>query len=471
MKVSKLLSTSVLFAAGLGAGLPAMGRDEVPRSTNASRQAMSQQRVLIVSATDNQATDQGIVLATEALDKQGVAYDRYIATQAGEIQANQQLSLESSGGVPRYSAILLTNDKLLFENNQGQWVSGLSNEQWSELQKYEAKNQVKRLALYSSPSTEMGVELVGQANGEAVELVASQEVSATLPEISQLAQAGRLQLANSWRYPAQVVDQNIAKPILYFKDVSAENQQSVAAALVKTQDGREQMHFFFSQGKNVEVSNLLTPLWMEWLAPNRFKGVWSSTFEGFESQTGKVTVSEVGHNFQVAANLGQLRLAGPAMLIGGRLIAGWNEKDQDIGIAALHMSQNGGMVGTMINGASSQDLGTVAIQGMSLESLNGQFDFSAESQALGQIQGTVEVVAKGDTYEMAFVVQDFKFKGIGIRSGDHLVLSMATGKNFGVVEYTNAQADAATQGRVVQGRWLRYGLDRVFAQTLRQSAQ
>ena len=467
MQVSKLLSRSVLFAAGLGAGLPAMGRDDVPRSASDSRQGASQQRVLIVSATDNLAADQGIALATEALEKQGVAYDRFVATQGGEIQSNQQLGLESSDGAPRYSAIVLTNDKLLFENNQGLWVSGLSTEQWSELQTYEAKNQVKRLSLYSSPSQEIGMAPVGQATGDATQLEASQEASIAMPGIAQV---GQLQLANAWRYPAQVTDQSIAKPILYFNDISTqEGQKSVAAALVKTQDGREQMHFFFSQGKNIEVSKQLAPLWIEWLIPNEFKGEWASVFSGHEAQTGKMTIGSMGQYLQVGVNLGQTQFAGPAVLVAGRLLAAWNVKGQDIGIATLESAQQGGMVGTMLNGSSNPDQGSVSIPEMSLDAMTGKFNFTAQTEALGSMQGTVEVVAKGETYDMSFKVQEFTFKGIAIRTGDQIVVAIANGKNFGVAEYTMQESVESSMGQqqlMAQGRWARIGVEKIFAQTL-----
>ncbi|NBQ53057.1 MAG: hypothetical protein EBU49_05690 [Proteobacteria bacterium] len=343
----------------------------------------------------------------------------------------------------------------------------MSVEQWSELQTYEAKNQVKRLSLYSSPSQEIGMAPVGQATGDATQLEASQEATIAMPGIAQV---GQLQLANAWRYPAQVTDQSIAKPILYFNDISTqEGQKSVAAALVKTQDGREQMHFFFSQGKNIEVSKQLAPLWIEWLIPNEFKGEWASVFSGHEAQTGKMTISSMGQYLQVGVNLGQTQFAGPAVLVEGRLLAAWNVRGQDIGIATLESAQQGGMVGTMLNGSSNPDQGSVTIPEMSLEAMTGKFQFTAQTEAFGSLQGTVEVVAKGETYDMSFKVQEFTFKGIAIRSGDKIVVAIANGKNFGVAEYTmqeSVESSMGQQQQVAQGRWARIGVEKIFAQTL-----
>lgn len=468
MLVTNSLSRSVLLAAGLSAGLPACGHDAGSSAVLNAFEGSTGPRVLVISATNDRSVDTGIELAAQALERQGLAYDHYVATQGGEIRATQQLKLQDASGAPRYSAVILTNDRVVFENRQGQWVSGLTEGQWSELQQYEARNKVKRVALYSYPSAEIGVAPYQQATGAATDLLLGEEAQKVLPGVQGVR---KLRLENSWRYPAQVVNQELTRPVLYFQDMDiAPEKKAVAAALVQAGDGRQQMHFFFSQGRAIEASNQLAPLWMEWLVPSQYTGAWKSTFEGFDSFTGKIKVDPFGGRYQLSGNLGNLQVSGPAVLAEGKLLAAWAKKGKEVLLAVGQESGTAGMTGQFMMGQGLGEQGTFQIEGLSLRPRQGSHAFTIQSESIGTLQGTVEVKPMQQTIEMIFNIQGQTLQGVALRSGKQLIMAVSPESNYGLVEYTTKQAAASgsageESGRV-QGRWVRQGHDVIFAQTL-----
>jgi len=112
MVVTNSVSRFVLVAAGVLAVLPACGKDDGNRAGLYAFEGDVGKRVLVISATDDRTVDQGIELATQTLERQGIAYDQFVATRQGEIPENQQMRLQDDSGAPRYSGIVLTNDKV-----------------------------------------------------------------------------------------------------------------------------------------------------------------------------------------------------------------------------------------------------------------------------------------------------------------------------------------------------------------------
>ena len=471
MVVTNPVSRFVLVAAGVMAALPACGRDDGNPAGLSALAEDARKRVLVISATDDRTADQGIELATQTLERQGIAYDQFVATQQGEIRANQQMRLQDESGAPRYAAIVLTNDKVLFENRQGQWGSGLTADQWTQLEKYEAQNRVKRVALYSYPSQEIGVSPFQQATGAGTSMSASPEAQKALPGIQGLK---KLRLENSWRYPAQVVNQEMTRPVLYFDDIEvAQGQKAVGAALVQAQDGRQQMHFFFSQGNSIEASRKLAPLWMEWLVPTHFAGEWKSTFEGYNNFSGKMSILPYAGNFKMAANLGNLQVMGPALLVDGKLLGAWAKKDQDVLLAVgeeVSQGSEAGVGGQFLMGAGGSEQGTFHIKGVTMRNLQGTHDFTVETQSLGTLQGTVELTTRQHTIDLKFDIEGQTVQGVALRSGKQLVMALSPQSNYGLVEYKSHSGQSHDSGaqETVQGRWVHKGHDVIFAQTLKR---
>lgn len=463
MVVTNSVSRFVLVAAGVLAVLPACGKDDGNRAGLYAFEGDVGKRVLVISATDDRTVDQGIELATQTLERQGIAYDQFVATRQGEIPENQQMRLQDDSGAPRYSGIVLTNDKVLFENRQGQWGSGLTQEQWSQLEKYEAQNHVKRVALYSYPSQDIGVAPFQQATGAATSLSMSPDAQRALPGVQGLK---KLRLENSWRYPAQVVNQEMTRPVLFFDDIEVQQgQKAVAAAMVQMQDGRQQMHFFFSQGRNVEVSKQLAPVWMEWLVPTQYAGEWKSTFEGYDNFAGKMSIVPYAGNFKISANLGNLQVAGPALVVDGKLLGAWSKKNQDVLLAVGQEVTSGsgsGVSGQFMMGAGATEQGTFQIPGLTIRNLQGTHAFTVESQSLGTLQGTVELTAGQHTIDLKFDIEGQTVQGVALRSGKQLVMALSPESNYGLVEYKSQSGAQET----VQGRWVHKGHDVIFAQTL-----
>ncbi|HTN92100.1 MAG TPA: hypothetical protein VL242_50870, partial [Sorangium sp.] len=68
----------------------------------------------------------------------------------------------------------------------------------------------------------------------------------------------------------------------------------------------------------------------------------------------------------------------------------------------------------------------------------------------GGRQGTVAIAPAGDTYAVTWMLSTGALKGVGIRSGDQLVVGWSPGQQVGVVSY-------AVEGRQLVGRWASLG--------------
>src|SRR5690606_41026595 len=62
-------------------------------------------------------------------------------------------SLVGPDGVGRYNAILLTNSMLLYQDSGGNFVSGLTGDEWNVLWAYERDFGVRQATLYASYGT------------------------------------------------------------------------------------------------------------------------------------------------------------------------------------------------------------------------------------------------------------------------------------------------------------------------------
>src|SRR5262249_4792269 len=100
-------------------------------------------RALIVAVDD---TDFGVPTWRSTLDWVAAAYD-VLCSRTTRLTGD---SLVRADGTGRYDAILLTNNMLLYQDASGNYVSGLSADQWNLLWAYERDYGVRQATLYNS---------------------------------------------------------------------------------------------------------------------------------------------------------------------------------------------------------------------------------------------------------------------------------------------------------------------------------
>ncbi|WP_437668909.1 protein kinase domain-containing protein [Sorangium sp. So ce131] len=94
------------------------------------------------------------------------------------------------------------------------------------------------------------------------------------------------------------------------------------------------------------------------------------------------------------------------------------------------------------------------------EELQGPAGLSGSYRiAHGARQGTVLIAPAGETYAVTWTLSTGVLKGVGIRSGDQLVVGWSPGQQVGVVSY-------AIQGKQLTGRWATLGGTLAGSETL-----
>jgi hypothetical protein len=426
-------------------------------------------RILLISATDDPAVEQSLGVALDTLRDHQISYDRFIATENGAPRPGALLPLEDADGQPLYSGILLTTNKLFFQDADGNWQSGLTPSQWEQLDRYEETHRIRRVALYSTPTTDIGVESAGDGNGAATQLVAADGADYRLEGLSTLAP---LSLDGAWHYPSRVVDAATAAPLLYFADENVPaDQRPVAALVAQLQDGREQLHFFFAQSRDQAVSRLLAPLWLAWLnerqapAEHPFLGTWTASFLGFDTQSygGPVTVSGTPAGFDLAWTIGAAQYAGPALLLNDRLYAAWGGGYGNTGIVVYQIAEDGSLIGTYRqNGEAAA--GEETISRVNLLAAQGLYSLNGVKADGTNYDGQVRITKFANTYQLDYYQDGRVIPSVGFVEGDKLIVGYSTYLPFGVVSYDR-------EGDRMSGRWVRFGVDAIYQQTLTRPVQ
>lgn len=221
-------------------------------------------KVLFLSVFPDSTQEPSVDLAKQVFQGRGVPYDHFYLKNPNGSLKNKLPTLIDTEGNPKYYAIILSSAELGFDES-GKFKSALNDEEWENLADYERTYNVRRLSLYSFPTEDLGVALKGGDNAEPPGLILSSygsELDKALPSQKIIP------LKNSWHYQTQIIDAQNTKAILHYDTA----QKTVAAVTKTLEDGREQMHFFFTQGQWVKASVALTGLWLNWVTKGTYLG-------------------------------------------------------------------------------------------------------------------------------------------------------------------------------------------------------
>ncbi len=221
-------------------------------------------KILFISVYPDAAQEPAVDLAKIVFQGRGIPYDHFVVRRAEGILRSDLPTLVDQDGNPKYYGVVLSTSELGFSEN-GIYKSALSTEQWEALVNYERTYNVRRVSLYSYPSSAIGVELVDGNNANAPDITVSQ--SAFELDKSLIVNSN-IPLKNDWHYQAKIIKSDNAKEILTYNN----EEKTVAAITKKLDDGREQMHFFFTQGQWVKASVALAQTWLNWMTRGTYLG-------------------------------------------------------------------------------------------------------------------------------------------------------------------------------------------------------
>ncbi|WP_437760044.1 protein kinase domain-containing protein [Sorangium sp. So ce1389] len=172
---------------------------------------------------------------------------------------------------------------------------------------------------------------------------------------------------------------------------------------------------------------------------------------GQGSYAGNVLLSRTGSTYRIAWIITKgAGYEGIAFVQGQTLAVGW-ASGGPYGAAAYRID-GGRLRGQWISTDRPGQVTAEELQGP--EGLAGSYRIVE-----GGRQGTVVIAPAGDTYAVTWMLSTGALKGVGIRSGDQLVVGWSPGQQVGVVSY-------AVEGRQLVGRWASLGSTLAGTETL-----
>jgi hypothetical protein len=223
-------------------------------------------RLLLVSATAGETelnTWKGL------FDKMGLAYDTFVATAEPDLNPARLIAAD---GVGRYQAIFLTTNNLSYDSGGGNFISALSNDEWTVLFNYERDYKVRQVALYGAPTTfpeDYCARIVAEQGVEAT----SYPIRTTTTGASifrYLKTTAQIPLRFSYLYKASIdsacATANPTQAILQ------DSAGAVLGVTSRTADGRERMGLFFSSNPFFLYTPMLSYGVIRWATRGLFLG-------------------------------------------------------------------------------------------------------------------------------------------------------------------------------------------------------
>jgi hypothetical protein len=217
-------------------------------------------RALVVAVDDS---DFGVATWKATLDRVGTAYD-VLYTRTTPLTSDMLVRADGTG---RYNAILLTNNNLLYQDTSGNYVSGLTADQWNLLWAYERDYGVRQATLYNSYGTfpEDYCLRAGSEGG-----VGDTPLTATLTStgaglLNYLNSTARIPIIQSYVYSDQLAAGCSAQPVLTAGT-------STLGVVTTSTDGRERLSLTFTSNQYLLQANLLTYGLFRWASRGLFFG-------------------------------------------------------------------------------------------------------------------------------------------------------------------------------------------------------
>lgn len=215
-------------------------------------------RLLVLSADGQESTLPAI---REVLDFAGVPYSVYIATENPGGLTRDQLSDGCRG---YYQGVILTSGDLSYSPDGESTRSALTEAEWSSLEDYEANFGIRRLAYYTYPTSEYGLQPLESVN-TAESPIEARYTNAGEDVFGYANTDNPLTISNAFAYPAQPTDETTT-PLL------RDDRGNTLAAVAEYPDGRESLALTFDNSKNLVHSRVLGYGLLNWVTRGVFLG-------------------------------------------------------------------------------------------------------------------------------------------------------------------------------------------------------
>jgi hypothetical protein len=217
-------------------------------------------RALVVALD---AADFGVPTWRSTLDRVGAAYD-VLYTRDTALTAGTLLRADGTG---RYNAILLTDAMLLYPDGSGNYVSGLSGDEWNLLWSYERDYGVRQATLYSSYGTfpEDYCLRAGTEGGVGDTPLITTLTGSGAPIFNYLRSTAQIPITQSYVYRNQIQAGCDAQAVL------AAGGATLGVTSTST-DGRQRLALTFTSNQYLLQSHLLVYGLFRWATRGLFLG-------------------------------------------------------------------------------------------------------------------------------------------------------------------------------------------------------
>ena len=215
---------------------------------------------VLVIASDGQEVD--LPAIKQALEYLGTPYTVYVASQTPNGLTPDKLSNGCHGF---YQGIILTTGTLSYFNGTD-WVSALSQQEWTNLWNYEATMGVRELSWYTYPTADFGYQ---SPNGEVdtsttpLPMNLTAQGQAAYPYLNA---TNAVTIQNAYTYLAQPLTDGATVPLF------SDSNGNVLVAVRTYPDGRQALSMTFDSNPSLIHSIVLSYGLINWLTNGLFLG-------------------------------------------------------------------------------------------------------------------------------------------------------------------------------------------------------
>lgn len=202
--------------------------------------------------------------------------------------------------------------------------------------------------------------------------------------------------------------------------------------------------------------------------PSTVEGRWriteGTTPEG-EDYTGTIEMEAIGDRadnlYQLSWNTSEGNYQGLGFYEDGRLLVGSGREDGIYGVALYRIEGDGTLAGKWSLSTAQGEVGTEIATGARSGDVAGEYrtESTDPGQAESSFTGRLTISRLEDTYRLVWRVDEDTYRGIGLRSGDWLIVGWGPGDDFAVAEYefdgNEATGRTAVSGSVNAGEEVR----------------
>jgi CHAT domain-containing protein/tetratricopeptide (TPR) repeat protein len=174
-------------------------------------------------------------------------------------------------------------------------------------------------------------------------------------------------------------------------------------------------------------------------APN-VEGTWTITegkaLDG-RNYKGTVAIQPIGQIYELSWQTSAGKQSGIGFFEDGHFFVGWGtDAAAGYGVVLYKIGKDGTLEGKWAEAKSGGEIGTEIVTGGKPNQIEGDYQVTGTNpNENGRYKGTLNIRKTGDTYQVTWAVGS-SYRGVGIRSGDWLVVSWGQSEQLGVADYT-----------------------------------